>query len=209
VRWSGVCTLRSLTSLLNVFRLVLCDRSRPICTLLRIALQPQHNIFASIHLSSLAREVHTPRFSHPAAVMLLSRSLPRQMLSSRSLVITTASRHFTTSSPMASSTTNNQFSISANSDEGKVIAQAQSLIDSHKWTLCNDGKGLERAFKFKTFNATWVCTSSHLVSALHLADSGAKGFHDSRRHPVQTDTASPGVVERVQSCQHPLDDALT
>ena len=68
---------------------------------------------------------------------------------------------------MASTTTNTQFSISANSDEDKVIAQARTLIDTHKWTLCNDGKGLERAFKFKTFNATWVCISDPLLLPLH------------------------------------------
>jgi len=48
-----------------------------------------------------------------------------------------------------------QLSISAGEDNGAVLDQTTKLVDSGKWTLCNDGKGLERPFKFKTFKATW------------------------------------------------------
>ena len=47
-------------------------------------------------------------------------------------------------------------SISAGEDPSTITAQATELVDEGKWQLCNNGKGLERGFKFKTFNATWV-----------------------------------------------------
>lgn len=37
-----------------------------------------------------------------------------------------------------------------------LAAQTTTLVDQGRWKLWNDGKGLERQFKFKTFKATWV-----------------------------------------------------
>ena len=37
-----------------------------------------------------------------------------------------------------------------------LVSQTTALVDSGRWKLCNDGKGLERQFKFRTFKATWV-----------------------------------------------------
>ena len=44
-------------------------------------------------------------------------------------------------------------------DGDALTEQATSLVDKGRWKLCNDGKGLERQFKFKTFKATWVTLS--------------------------------------------------
>ncbi|SMQ48477.1 unnamed protein product [Zymoseptoria tritici ST99CH_3D7] len=46
-------------------------------------------------------------------------------------------------------------SISPGSDSETVLRDTSTLIESGKWKLCNSGKGLERTFKFKTFNKTW------------------------------------------------------
>lgn len=53
---------------------------------------------------------------------------------------------------------------SAGEDPGALVAKATELVDQGKWQLCNDGKGLERGFKFKTFKSTWVSTVFGLVS---------------------------------------------
>jgi 4a-hydroxytetrahydrobiopterin dehydratase len=45
---------------------------------------------------------------------------------------------------------------SAGEDPEVLARQTTELIDHGRWRLCNDGKGLERLFKFKTFKATWV-----------------------------------------------------
>ena len=41
-------------------------------------------------------------------------------------------------------------------DNDELVKQVTTLVDGGRWTLCNEGKGLERQFKFKTFKATWV-----------------------------------------------------
>lgn len=45
---------------------------------------------------------------------------------------------------------------STGEDPQDVLRRATELVVAGKWQLCNGGKGLERPFKFKTFNATWV-----------------------------------------------------
>lgn len=47
-------------------------------------------------------------------------------------------------------------SISQGGDPETLVQQATDLVDNGKWKVCNEGKGLERPFKFKTFKATWV-----------------------------------------------------
>ncbi|EME41260.1 hypothetical protein DOTSEDRAFT_73618 [Dothistroma septosporum NZE10] len=47
------------------------------------------------------------------------------------------------------------FGISQGETTADVIRDATALIDHGRWELCNNGKGLERGFKFKTFKATW------------------------------------------------------
>lgn len=37
-----------------------------------------------------------------------------------------------------------------------LAAQATALVDEGRWKLWNEGKGLERQFRFKTFKSTWV-----------------------------------------------------
>lgn len=50
----------------------------------------------------------------------------------------------------------NSLSPSPREDAEDLATQTIALVDHGRWNLCNDGKGLERVFKFKTFRATWV-----------------------------------------------------
>ena len=59
-------------------------------------------------------------------------------------------------------------SASEGEDAVNLAKEAANLVDKGRWRLCNDGKGLERQFKFKTFKATWVCNASH---ELHIFDN--------------------------------------
>ncbi|WPH02004.1 putative pterin 4 alpha carbinolamine dehydratase [Acrodontium crateriforme] len=45
--------------------------------------------------------------------------------------------------------------ISQGHDGQAVTEAATALVESGKWQVCKQGKGLERTFKFKTFKATW------------------------------------------------------
>lgn len=47
--------------------------------------------------------------------------------------------------------------VSSDSSPESITIEATTLVDDGAWTLCLDGKGLERNFKFKGFKATWVC----------------------------------------------------
>jgi len=52
-----------------------------------------------------------------------------------------------------------QISCSAGEDFAQVTRETTPLITSEtggRWQLTDDGKGLERGFRFKTFRATWV-----------------------------------------------------
>ena len=43
------------------------------------------------------------------------------------------------------------------SEEAQTLAtEATQLVDNGRWQLWNEGRGLERQFRFKTFKATWV-----------------------------------------------------
>ncbi|KAF2209518.1 hypothetical protein CERZMDRAFT_91340 [Cercospora zeae-maydis SCOH1-5] len=44
---------------------------------------------------------------------------------------------------------------SAGEDPEALAAKVTELVDRGRWQLCNEGKGLERGFKFKTFKSTW------------------------------------------------------
>lgn len=44
-------------------------------------------------------------------------------------------------------------------DVDSLVSQTTALVDSGRWKLCDNGKGLERKFKFRTFKATWVITA--------------------------------------------------
>jgi 4a-hydroxytetrahydrobiopterin dehydratase len=50
-----------------------------------------------------------------------------------------------------------EISPSPGSDLQTLVTQTTALVDSGRWTLTNNGKALERQFRFKTFKATWVC----------------------------------------------------
>ncbi|KAK0251329.1 hypothetical protein LTR29_017471 [Friedmanniomyces endolithicus] len=48
-----------------------------------------------------------------------------------------------------------ELKVSSNSDASRVLAEATQLLDDGHWRLCDQGEGLEREFRFKTFKATW------------------------------------------------------
>ena len=52
---------------------------------------------------------------------------------------------------------------STGSDSATLTQQTTDLVDHGRWRICNDGKGLEREFKFKTFKAAWVRMISSLL----------------------------------------------
>lgn len=45
---------------------------------------------------------------------------------------------------------------SEGSDEALLTKDLDSLRANNRWTLTQDGQGIERSFKFKTFAKTWV-----------------------------------------------------
>lgn len=49
-----------------------------------------------------------------------------------------------------------------------LVSQTTALVDSGRWNLCDNGKGLERKFKFRTFKATWVITRSRSMFTMIL-----------------------------------------
>ncbi|KAK5677243.1 hypothetical protein LTS10_010432 [Elasticomyces elasticus] len=45
--------------------------------------------------------------------------------------------------------------VSTNSDKDEVSREAIDLVDVGRWHLCDNHRGIERDFKFKSFKATW------------------------------------------------------
>jgi len=45
----------------------------------------------------------------------------------------------------------------------ELTTQTTALVDRGRWGLWENGKGLERQFRFKTFKATWVCTNCMML----------------------------------------------
>lgn len=50
-------------------------------------------------------------------------------------------------------------------DPQTLATEVTQLVSSKQWQICNNGKGLERDFRFKAFNATWVSSSFARSSA--------------------------------------------
>jgi len=61
-------------------------------------------------------------------------------------------------------------------DVEDLTRQVTALVDKGKWRLCNDGKGLEREFRFKGFQSTWV-SGRHLPAFTNFAVCLASSFH--------------------------------
>lgn len=57
---------------------------------------------------------------------------------------------------------------SKDEDSDSLARDVTKLVDNGRWTVCNEGKGLERQFKFKTFKATWVCWTELFLQACIL-----------------------------------------
>jgi hypothetical protein len=90
-------------------------------------------------------------------------------------------------------------------DSSTIIEQATTLVEKRGWTLCADGKGLERDFRFKTFGKTWVSvierhpvvlvvikfSLADLLKSLHLFLE----IHGRYRRRYQEEESSSRVVE--------------
>lgn len=50
-------------------------------------------------------------------------------------------------------------SVSSGEDPDTIAQQTTTLVDNGRWRLWNNGKGIERTIKFKTFKTTWVLPS--------------------------------------------------
>ena len=87
-----------------------------------------------------------------------------------------------------------------------LVSQTTALVDSGRWKLCNDGKGLERQFKFRTFKATWVfdCIFEMLQWQLLIC---TQGLHERGGGRVQEAEAPPGMDECFQQDAYSMDDA--
>ncbi|KAK1818195.1 hypothetical protein LTR12_007347 [Friedmanniomyces endolithicus] len=48
-----------------------------------------------------------------------------------------------------------ELKVSSDSDTSRILTEATQLVDNGHWRLCDQGEGLERNFKFKTFAAAW------------------------------------------------------
>lgn len=52
-----------------------------------------------------------------------------------------------------------------------MLGATKTLVESRRWKICADNKGLERQFKFKTFRATWVRVNSHNARIVYVQAS--------------------------------------
>nr|POF13078.1 hypothetical protein CFP56_10226 [Quercus suber] len=71
-----------------------------------------------------------------------------------------SSRAFYAGRAHAQSATMLSLQISSGENAEDVRAQATALIQSGRWQLCDEGRGMERTFKFKGFKSTWVGLSA-------------------------------------------------
>ena len=54
----------------------------------------------------------------------------------------------------------------------ELTNQTTALVDSGRWKLWDNGKGLERQFRFKTFKATWVCMKYVICTSCPVSHKG-------------------------------------
>lgn len=90
---------------------------------------------------------------------------------------------------------------SAGEDAKQMAEQLKPLLAENggRWTLTEDGKGLERDVKFKTFKTTWVSPSiscSAPISSPMKTVDGLQGIYECRCGAVQSHAASPRMVQR-------------
>lgn len=53
-------------------------------------------------------------------------------------------------------------------DADSLVQDVTKLVDNGRWKICNEGKGLERQFRFKTFKATWVGQARTFQSRMNV-----------------------------------------
>ena len=71
-------------------------------------------------------------------------------------------------SKMSSQSEAQMAQVPSGQDEADITAKLKQLITPQSnskvgWTLVLDGAGIQRSFKFKTFNKTWVCRDKYYI----------------------------------------------
>ena len=89
----------------------------------------------------------------------------------------------------------NDISSSEGEDSNGLANEATALIDGGRWQLCNNGKGLERQFKFKTFKATWV--GGHVKAFVRAKANENVGLYECCSSGMQKEETPPGMDERL------------
>ena len=135
---------------------------------------------------------------------LLQSRVQCRALSLASTLRTTSSRSFTLS--RRAMVQASEISPSQGESIDTLVSQTTALVDSGRWILCNDGKGLERQFKFRTFKATWVFDRVLSVPQWPLLIC-MQGLHEQGGGGVQEAEAPPGMDECFQQDAHSLDNA--
>lgn len=135
---------------------------------------------------------------------LLQSRIQCRTLSLASTLRTTSSRSFAVSRKVMVQAS--EISPSQGESIDTLVSQTTALVDSGRWKLCNDGKAVERQFKFRTFKATWVFNCLLPVLQWRLLTC-IQGLHEQGGGGVQKTEAPPGMVECFQQDAYSLDNA--
>jgi hypothetical protein len=115
--------------------------------------------YVSFKLGPLLRHHIRENINRSPMIIAMSRLLPRRIQSlniispARSAPAKFRGFHSTAPSMVSAS----DISPSRGENTEELTKQTTALVDSGRWKLWDNGKGLERQFRFKTFKATWVC----------------------------------------------------
>jgi hypothetical protein len=133
---------------------------------------------------------------------LLQSRLQYRSFLAKSLGQAKSIRHFTAS--RRTMVEASEISASQGETIEALVSQTTSLVDSGRWKLSNDGKALERQFKFRTFKATWVSTTILPVCWYELLTC-TQGLHERGSSRVQEAKTPPGMDKCVQQDAYPVD----
>ena len=135
---------------------------------------------------------------------LLPSRLQCRTLSLASTIRATSTRSFTVSRKIMVQAS--EISPSQGESIDTLVSQTTALVDSGRWKLCNDGKGLERQFKFRTFKATWVFNRILQIPQWQLLTC-MQGLHERGGGRVQEAETPPRMDECFQQDAHSVDNA--
>ena len=122
-------------------------------------LASQTSPYVSLKLGPLLQHHLRESINRSPTIIAMSRLLscriqPGNILSpARSASAKFRGFHITTPTMVSAS----DISPSRGENTEELTSQTTALVDCGRWKLWDNGKGLERQFRFKTFKATWVC----------------------------------------------------